>query len=98
MRKPMNVQKPRVYGICPLCEKAFRRAQLRVRIQAEPPKTRRQIIKAIRDEYPLWVQEDGACQHCWESFCGVVRVVNFMKEFRFPRGWCRPKGRGGKAR
>ena len=98
MRKRMKVQKSRSYGICPLCEKAFQRAQLQVCITAEQPKTRRQIIQAIRDEYPSWVQESGACQRCWESFRGVVRVVSFMKKFKSPGRWRRPMVRKGEKR
>ena len=96
MRTRTKVQKPRIYGICPLCEKAFLRAQLQVHRKAEQPKARREIIKAIKAEYPLWVQEDGACRHCWDSFRGVVRVANFVKEFKLPKRRRRPMARAGK--
>ena len=49
---------------------------------------RREITIEIRHEYPDWVEEAGACKRCWESFRGVVRVVRFMNNFRFPKRWC----------
>jgi hypothetical protein len=96
MRTRTKVQKPQSYGICPLCEKAFLRAQLQVHRKAEQSKARREIIKAIKAEYPLWVQEDGACRHCWDSFRGVVRVANFMKAFKLPKRRRRPLACAGK--
>ena len=84
IRKPTGLEKSPNRGVCPLCEKAFLRSHLESRIKQEPPKTRRQIIKAIKDEVPSWRLHDGACKRCWESFGGVVRVVNFVKKLKFP--------------
>jgi hypothetical protein len=82
---------PKTLDLCPLCEKMFTWDQLEVRIKEDRPSTREQIIKAIKGDYPAWVPEDGACQHCWESFRGVVRVLRFIETFKFPKRWRRPQ-------
>jgi len=52
---------------------------------------RNEIMAEIRKEHPDWVEQDGACQRCWESYRGVVRVVRFMNKFKFPKRWSRQK-------
>lgn len=84
IRKPTKLEKSPDRGVCPLCEKAFRRIHLESQIKQEAPKIRRQISNAIRDELPSWRLQDGACKRCWESFRGVVRVADFMKKLKFP--------------
>ena len=36
---------------------------------------------------PDWIDQDGACTRCWESYRGVVRVVRFMKNLKIPKHW-----------
>lgn len=83
-RKTKNRKtRPTRRGVCPLCERAFLRHQLQAPVLLEPLKTRRAILKAIREKFPRWTNEAGACRECWESFRGVARVANFMKKFKF---------------
>jgi hypothetical protein len=85
-RKTRNrTTKPTRQGVCPLCERAFLRAELVSANRKEASGTRRTIVTAIRQKFPSWTQEAGACRECWESFRGVARVRNFMKKFKFPR-------------
>lgn len=85
MKTRMKIPGKPSYGVCPLCEKAFPQSQLQAPLTSEPPASRRQIIKAIRAEHPAWTNRDGACQVCWESFRGVVRVLDFVKKFKAAR-------------
>lgn len=50
---------------------------------------RNEIKAEIRKEHPDWIEQDGACQRCWESYRGVVRVVRFINKFKFPKRWRR---------
>lgn len=52
---------------------------------------RKEIIVEIINAHPDWDDQDGACQRCWESYRGVVRVVRFMNKFKFPKRWGRQK-------
>lgn len=85
MRKRTRIHRRTSYGVCPLCEKVFPRPQLQAPMKAEPPKSCREIIEAIRQKHPAWVSEEGACKLCWRSFRGVARVLGFMKKFKSDR-------------
>jgi len=74
-------------NVCPLCGRILATWRLHKHIQAEHWKTRKEIIVEIKSEHPDWCEESGACKRCWESFRGIVRVVRFMRKFRFPKNW-----------
>jgi len=74
---------------CPLCGRIFPQWRLHKHINSEAWRVRKEIIIQIQEEHPDWVDQDGACQRCWESYRGVVRVVRFMKRFKFPKHWRR---------
>jgi hypothetical protein len=85
MTAPIKAQRQAHYGICPLCEKAFPRQQLRDPVQAEAPFARVAIVQAIREEFPAWTEGDGACVCCWGSFRSVARVSRYLQQFKSAR-------------
>jgi len=60
-------------GICPLCSGVFTREQLHDHISLERPHLRNSTIKAIQARHLSWLEEHGACQSCWSSFCNKCR-------------------------
>ena len=54
-------------------------------MRREPAKGRREIAKAIREDFPAWNGQAGACSDCWESFRDVTRVIHFIKRLKLPK-------------
>jgi hypothetical protein len=92
MRKELKVNHSRARAVCPLCEKTFLKTELHAYPGTEPRASRLRIIEAIQETLPSWVETDGACKRCWESFRGVTCVRDYMKGLKFPVGNTRRKG------
>ena len=76
---------------CPLCGRILPHWRLHKHIPSEHWRMRNEIIAEIRQEHPGWVEQDGVCRRCWESYRGVARVVRFTNRFKFPKRWRWPR-------
>jgi hypothetical protein len=73
--------------VCPFCERILPHWRLHKHIRSEHWRMRSAIMDETRKEHPDWVDQDGACERRWEAYRGVVRVIRFMKKFKFPKRW-----------
>ena len=87
MRRNHKSPSPVAVRACPLCGRILPQWRLHKHIRSERWQMRNEIMIQIQEEHPDWVEQDAACQRCWESYRGVARVVRFMKNFTLPKHW-----------
>jgi hypothetical protein len=72
--------KVQAHHFCALCRPPIPQAQIQLGQKAVG--AGHSIVRLIREERPGWVQADGACRGCLESFAAIRCVIRFFKEFR----------------
>ena len=89
MKENLKVPSFKTLRSCPMCGRILAHWRLHKHIHLEPWRMRNEVMVEIRKEYPDWVHQEGACERCWESYRGVVRVTRFMDSFKLPKHWRR---------
>jgi len=65
-------------GFCPLCGQRIPKAL--IQLGQEGGGARHPIVTRIQKAQPGWVEEEGACGNCWESFTAILCVIRFFNQ------------------